>query len=942
MKRLAALFVNLILVVSFLASCGGGGSSAPSAPAPIADTSVPAGEILVNVQATTGANASGALVSVEGTNISGLADANGDVRLSPLPSGKTYTLKFIKDGFTEQFKPVNIPLNTKTVMLKAQMLALEAFQTLASAQAGGNLVGKDGAKISLPASAIVDSKGQAVTGPIQISLTPVNVLTDAVGGFPGAFEGIAEGGTRSAIESYGTTYFELRQNGQKLNLAPGKTAVIELPMYVSEGVTLGDTIPLWSLNETTALWQQEGTGFVVASANSPTGFALRGTVSHFSPWNADRIQGKSGKLVVNFVVPKDFTLPELVALVASTGDSGPRWAASGNATTPSDSLSVPVNRLINLRASALLKDPSGKEIPGTSQVSVSIKPDETVSVTMTFTPANLVVRILNPSQDLSYVNGKVSKRELIDVKIDALTPFGTPTTPDRVQLLVDGVVVGDQPASITTLSTFPWDITAVADGNHVLVGRAIIKGAPVDSEPRTIVVDRVAPRMSASTPTASQALRSDTIIVIDFTETVTPFPFSLTTAVKFSVVATDATTPVEIPYSATLQGSQLTVKPLTTLPLGTASLSWSGLSDLAKNPVEGTVSLTWTTQQGFPAVVVDEAGDFGLDNMVASPDGSFYFLRNSAGPSPNLQVLRMEGNQLVQFGPSPNTLPTPEVSNYRSALAFDNNGKPIVAFFQKTCATCIAQELIVKRYEQSSNTWLALGGSLGRVWEFTRLGLAVGSDNRPVIVFSHDPTDTSRPRGWHGARFTGSSWESLGTIGRPENYGGVIHLSLDVSNRPTVITGRDSSSLFMHRHDGINWVELGVFSELPSASNLERIASSSDGQLWIAPDVRADDGTTSSVLKRYDGTQFETVAVTEDTSKYFLNRIAIINGQLYTSGFVPGSPQKTLISRLNNSTLETVTAFDVGYFETRLFPGPGNSLVFLGYKNQKLVKILIP
>ena len=75
-------------------------------------------------------------------------------------------------------------------------------------------------------------------------------------------------------------------------MAVGKTAIIELPVYATRRidgtlVVAGDTVPLWSLDETTALWVQEGVGTIVVSAGSPSGLAMRATVSHFSWWNSD-------------------------------------------------------------------------------------------------------------------------------------------------------------------------------------------------------------------------------------------------------------------------------------------------------------------------------------------------------------------------------------------------------------------------------------------------------------------------------------------------------------------------------------------------------------------------------------------------------------------------------------------------------------------------------
>lgn len=54
---------------------------------------------------------------------------------------------------------------------------------------------------------------------------------------------------------------------------------------------MGDKYPLWSLNEKTGKWVQEGEGTVVASSASPTGLALRVEVTHFSWWNHDDFDG---------------------------------------------------------------------------------------------------------------------------------------------------------------------------------------------------------------------------------------------------------------------------------------------------------------------------------------------------------------------------------------------------------------------------------------------------------------------------------------------------------------------------------------------------------------------------------------------------------------------------------------------------------------------------
>ena len=99
----------------------------------------------------------------------------------------------------------------------------------------------------------------------------------------------------------------LTQGGRRLNLAPGRSATVELPIYTpyhepDRPVVVGDTIPLWSLDESTGHWTQEGSGTVVASADSPTGLAMRAVVGHFSWWNCDAFI-ETGLLDLDISVP---------------------------------------------------------------------------------------------------------------------------------------------------------------------------------------------------------------------------------------------------------------------------------------------------------------------------------------------------------------------------------------------------------------------------------------------------------------------------------------------------------------------------------------------------------------------------------------------------------------------------------------------------------------
>ncbi|WP_407571308.1 PKD domain-containing protein [Deinococcus altitudinis] len=259
----------------------------PPAPPPVTTMVTLSG----TVRSTVGVPIAGVTVSVVGGTPSARSDAKGHVSL-PLGTGQTVTLKLQKPGFTEQFKVVNVAASARAGSFRAEMLQRQPARILPKVEAGGKAVSRDGVLVELPANALVNAAGQAVTGSVNVTMTPVNVVNDEVGAFPGRFEGASAGGATTPLVSYGTVEYEFTQNGQELNLAPGKAAQIEMPFYARKhpdgsAVKAGDSVPLWSLNERTGLWQQEGTGSVVASGMSPTGLALRATVSHFSWWNID-------------------------------------------------------------------------------------------------------------------------------------------------------------------------------------------------------------------------------------------------------------------------------------------------------------------------------------------------------------------------------------------------------------------------------------------------------------------------------------------------------------------------------------------------------------------------------------------------------------------------------------------------------------------------------
>jgi hypothetical protein len=918
-------FAASLAAALFLSACGGG-SGGTEEPAPPATA-----DILAGVQSTIGATLQGVTVSVVGTAATAQTDANGAARLSALPRGQSHALKFSKDGFAEQFKLVAVGASTASAVINVQMLALQPFQSLADAAAGGSLSGKDGAKIELPAAALVNATGQAVTGAVQISLTPVNVTTGELGGFPGAFEGVPQGGARGALESYGTTFYELRQNGQKLNLAAGKTATIELPLYVTQGVSLGSSIALWSLNETTAVWQQEGTDVVVASTASPSGLALRATVSHFSPWNADRIQSDRGTLNISFQLPTGFTLPPSVSLTALTTDAGPAWTSTGQASAPLDTFPVPANRNLRLAGLTTLVSATGGSRTARGSVTARVTTGQTTNVIMQLDPVTLpAVRILNPSQAVTSVNGSTSTLT-VDVKLDSEIPFQTAPVPERVQLLANGAVVGEQAPDLTTLNRFAWNLSGLADGTYTLVGRAILGPDRADSLPRTVVIDRTGPRMASFTPAANVEVDRNTTFTVDFNEPVNPLPFSLNEIVKFTVLPVGATTPVEIAATLALNvaGTRLTVTPTAALPIGVAGLSWAGLKDAAANPITGTVALTWNVSRSSQIGSDIQLGG-NLDAMAMAADANVvaHVLARTAIGSGDLQLRRFDGNQFVPLGPIVNERAVAP-STLTTSMAIDRSGNVFVAFTQRDSAN-LGVEVVVRRYVAATNIWQTVVAPFAMPVNNLRTpnpALAIDSLNRLVLGF----LGGSDGRVLQAHRFDGTAWSALGSIPHSVND---FTLAIQPNNQPVMAflsnPGPFATELRVSRHDGNAWVALGGaldgVGDTTQGVSRPALAIAGDGQPWVVWRHGFSSAPAINNIARFDGTAF--VAVPTVPNAVLSSALCFLNGDPVLVSEVRNAGHG--VHRLRNGIWEPaafIAAQPGGDIGVTLAPAPSNSVL---------------
>ena len=188
-------------------------------------------------------------------------------------------VKFEKEGFatvTRQITETNQHFDVTLTEVQTESFSAATAKTFD--------VGWSGMKVALPAS-YKDANGNAYTGTVTAKsayLNPNNV--DFPERMPGNLTAIRTDDSEAALISYGMVSVELTGDaGQKLQ--PGSPATLIFPVDPTKmkvAPNNGDKMPLWSFDEDTGIWEEEGEATYDASLQ-----AYVGDVDHFSWHNLD-------------------------------------------------------------------------------------------------------------------------------------------------------------------------------------------------------------------------------------------------------------------------------------------------------------------------------------------------------------------------------------------------------------------------------------------------------------------------------------------------------------------------------------------------------------------------------------------------------------------------------------------------------------------------------
>ena len=238
--------------------------------------------------------------SVEGQNVNQM----NQLLVSMRPNESQGVVRLHKEGFTDGLLFLDNTLFNST---QSVTLLDKRPPIIFDATRGGEYIGIDGASVNLSDNALVKADGSMVTGNVELYIVPVDI-SDPIKkqAFPGSFYGLPaeadlpEGASlQQPIISYGVVSYTFYQDGEELQLADGEVADLQLPLYTNqsiygEDIQIGELIPVWTLNESTGIWLQEGVGTVIANPAAESGLSLSAQTSHFSSFNVDAWAGFPG------------------------------------------------------------------------------------------------------------------------------------------------------------------------------------------------------------------------------------------------------------------------------------------------------------------------------------------------------------------------------------------------------------------------------------------------------------------------------------------------------------------------------------------------------------------------------------------------------------------------------------------------------------------------
>lgn len=224
----------------------------------------------------------GTLVQVPG-RMPITTNANGTFTFDSLASTDRLSISFSAPGFVDTTRV--FPVRRGVLNATDTVLLRRAPAVVINATNGGRVTFAQGGGLTIPPSSLVDPVRNLLTGDVRVSLTYLDVSDpNQIRSAPGDFTAVMRDNSVRTLESFGIfeAYVEdLR--GRRADLAPGKTAIINLPIPRRNLGNVPRTIGLFSFGTISGRWIEAGT-----LIRSDDGLTYNGTIDTLDVnWNGD-------------------------------------------------------------------------------------------------------------------------------------------------------------------------------------------------------------------------------------------------------------------------------------------------------------------------------------------------------------------------------------------------------------------------------------------------------------------------------------------------------------------------------------------------------------------------------------------------------------------------------------------------------------------------------
>ncbi len=187
-----------------------------------------------------------------------------------------------KENFIPQYKKIPVVQGMKDAIVRASLLSDQNTNHTFQSDELTTITGNGGHSVTFLPNSIMKEDGSDYNGTVIFSSYYIDpTRSDLVDIMPGDLSAINLLGQEVQLVSFGMLYGELvSPAGKSLQIKEGSTATIELTIQDAQLSKAPSQIPLWSFDEFTATWLEEGVA--VTQGNKYVA-----KVSHFSFWNCD-------------------------------------------------------------------------------------------------------------------------------------------------------------------------------------------------------------------------------------------------------------------------------------------------------------------------------------------------------------------------------------------------------------------------------------------------------------------------------------------------------------------------------------------------------------------------------------------------------------------------------------------------------------------------------